>query len=224
MPKPAIVTAESVRAAAAELIAKGQQPSVRRVRELIGGGNPNTINAVLRELRNEALAAPMPIDDAVARAIRAQIARAREEACTQLEERLAAAESDVVALTATGEAAARQIAELAAAVADSNAQRNRLAGQLEEARARTDQLQAAFDRAAEAHKQELEELRERLAAALQGQAIAEMRVQHERELREAVERTVPAAESGPPSAKARRRASAPPARKPDTRPVRGSGK
>jgi colicin import membrane protein len=110
-------TPEAIEAAAERLVAKGEKPSVRAVRAELGGGSPNTINAVLGAWKAKRPAAQdegLSLSVELQRVILGEIAQAVAAARADLGEELAEVKETLIE---TGEeyrqqTAARETAEL----------------------------------------------------------------------------------------------------------------
>ena len=130
------ITFEQVAAAADALAGEGQQPTIRAVRERLGGtGSPNTIHKHLtawREARPIAAAAAPELPQALAAAIAAEIERAAAAARGEIEGRLVQAQAEAVELAAAGETLETERDELATQVAALTTERDTLAGKAEQ--------------------------------------------------------------------------------------------
>lgn len=147
-----LVTRESVFGAAEALAAEqgGKSPSVRRIRERLGGGSPNAITEFLREWRDGQLAARaasvIQVDDATLRAIESQLKMVSEAARADLQERLRAAEADIEELVAVGHELETRAAGLTAELASAKDELQQRCGEI---RQLTADVEKASVRAAE---------------------------------------------------------------------------
>ena len=107
MARPGI-TCEQVAATADALVADGQQPTIRAVRERLGTGSPNTIHRCLTNWRAERPAPTPPpaprLPDELQRALAEALERAAARAKADVEARLVQAQSELAELAAGGEA------------------------------------------------------------------------------------------------------------------------
>ena len=101
------VTFEQVAAVADALVGAGQQPTIRAVREGLGGtGSPNTIHKLLakwRDARPVAIASAPELPQALVTALANEIARATSQARSEAEARLAAEQADAKRLADDGD-------------------------------------------------------------------------------------------------------------------------
>ena len=171
------ITFEQVAAAADALAGEGQQPTIRAVRERLGGtGSPNTIHKHLtawREARPIAVAAAPELPQALAAAIAAEIERAAAAARGEIEGRLVQAQAEAVELAAAGETLETERDELATQVAALTTERDTLAGKAEQQAADlADQAQRIQreQQAAEAARVELATARLKIEAQVERQA------------------------------------------------------
>ena len=171
------ITFEQVAAAADALAGEGQQPTIRAVRERLGGtGSPNTIHKHLtawREARPIAVTAAPELPQALAAAIAAEIERAAAAARGEIEGRLVQAQAEAVELAAAGETLETERDELATQVAALTTERDTLAGKAEQQAADlADQAQRIQreQQAAEAARVELATARLKIEAQVERQA------------------------------------------------------
>lgn len=206
-----LVTRELVFEAAEALVAElgGKSPSVRRVRERLGGGSPNAITEFLREWRDTQVAirsaATIQVDDATLRAIETQLKAVSEAARADLQERLRMAEADIEELTAVGRELETRVAGLTAEFAAAKDELQQRCGEIRQLTADVEKTSAlaaeevaiARDaieherRAAEAAKVELGRMEVRLEKMAEvGRECAGLRtaLEHERKLRTDAER------------------------------------
>lgn len=146
----AIVTFESVAAAADTLQATGQRASVRAVIASLGGGSPN---AVLRLLAEYKAGRPVvrindtELDLRITDAIRVQMQRVSEQAAQAAEERAAGIDDDLQALAEAQAAAELQIATLTAERDTAQAQ---VANFFEQLKITQDEAERAAEQSAQA--------------------------------------------------------------------------
>jgi colicin import membrane protein len=155
----AIVSFETVAAAAEALQADGQRPSVRAVIATLGGGSPNAVLKHLAEWKAGRPQVAVPdanLDPRIANAIVDQMRRVAAEASNAAEERAAGVEEDLQALAEAQQALERQIETVTGERDACRLQAEELAGRLAEA-------QAGFDREREQHVLAVVALREELA-------------------------------------------------------------
>lgn len=166
----AIVTFESVAAAAETLQAAGQRASVRAVIAALGGGSPNAVLKLLAEYkagRPVVRIADTELDPRITDAIRVQMQRVSEQAAQAAEERAAGIDDDLQALAEAQAAAEQQIAMLTTERDTAQAQAADFVEQLKT-------TQADAERAAEQSAQAVAAVRADLASerARQEQAAA----------------------------------------------------
>jgi chromosome segregation ATPase len=187
----AIVSFETVAAAAEKLQAAGQRASVRAVIAELGGGSPNTVLKLLGEWkagRPVVRIADTDLDPRITDSIKVQMQRIAEQAAAAAEERAAAIDEDLQALAEAQAAAEQQITGLTAERDTAQAQAADFVEQLAAAQADAARYQAQAAEALAAVRQELasERLRhEHAAAAL---ARAEVRLESLPTLQGEVER------------------------------------
>lgn len=144
----ALVTFESVAAAAESLQAAGQRASVRAVIAALGGGSPNTVLKLIGEWkagRPVVRVADTELDARITDAIRVQMQRIAEQAAAAAEERAAALDEDLQVLAEAQATAEQQITALAGERDKAQAQAADFVEQLkaEQAEAERHQVQAA---------------------------------------------------------------------------------
>lgn len=159
------VTYEQVAAAADGMLAEGDKPTLRSLRERLRGGSPNTIHRHFvrwRELRPRAAAPAPELPTAVSRGIQAAIEQAAAEARAESEADLVQAQSSAAELAATGEELERECEALRDAVTTLTRERDTLEGRAAEQSADLLRATAEFERERARLHEELE--RERTAA------------------------------------------------------------
>lgn len=132
-PRPG-VTFEQVAASATKMFDHGTNPTIRNIREAIGG-SPNTIQKHLATWREGRLKATTEIPALPANltaTIAAEIARAAAEAKTEVEDMLAQAQSENSELAIAGEALEQEREDLQEQLRELTAQYNNLLGKSEE--------------------------------------------------------------------------------------------
>ena len=170
------ITFEQVAAAAEALVGEGQQPTIRAMRERLGGGSPNTIHKHLtawREARPVAAAAAPGLPQALTAAIAAEIERAAAKARAEIEGRLLQAQAEAAELAAAGEAIEAERDALADQVAKLTRERDVLTGKAEQQAAElADQAQRIEreQQAAESARVELATARLKIEAQAERQA------------------------------------------------------
>lgn len=129
-----IATYENVAAACESLVAAGKTPSVRLVREVLGGGSPNKITPLVSqwkaqrvEVKKEAVA----IDPRVGTLIAEMIETAANNARREAEGRLAETEGDLEVVAKVGREAEEKIADLEIKLTSAEILSQTQAGQLE---------------------------------------------------------------------------------------------
>ena len=176
----AIVTFESVAAAAEALQAAGQRASVRAVTAAIGGGSPNTVLKLLGEWkagRPVVRIADTELDPKITGAIVEQMQRVASAAAAAAEERAAGVDEDLQALSEAQAAAEQQITALSAERDMARVQAADLAEQLESTQADARRAAQQADANAAALRQELATERSRQEATAAALARAEVRLE-----------------------------------------------
>ncbi len=129
-----LVTFESVAAAAEVIDATGKRPSVRAIAAALGGGSPNSILMHLRDWqsgRPVARIADMDIDAQIIDGIKKQMQRIAAGAAATAEEKAAATEDDLQAVSAEQAQAKQQIETLTDELDKSRYQVNALTKKVE---------------------------------------------------------------------------------------------
>ena len=130
------ITYEQVAAVADAIMAEGQQPTIRSVRErLRNTGSPNTIHKHLTtwaEARPVAAMAAPELPRALVTAFAAEIDRAASQARAEVEARLVHAQAEAADLAAAGEVLEGERDELLEQVASLTSERDTLAGKAEQ--------------------------------------------------------------------------------------------
>jgi colicin import membrane protein len=176
----AIVTFESVAAAAETLQAAGQRASVRAVTAAIGGGSPNTVLKLLGEWkagRPVVRIADTELDPKITTAIVEQMQRVATAAAAAAEERAAGVDEDLQALSEAQAAAEQQINTLSAERDTARVQAAELAEQLESTQDEAHRAAEQATAAAAGLRQELATERQRQEAAAAALARAEVRLE-----------------------------------------------
>lgn len=143
-----LVTRESVFQAAEALAAEqgGKSPSVRRVRERLGGGSPNDITQLLREWRvtqgASRSASAIQVDGAILRAIETQLKAVSEAAQADVIERLRLADGDIEELTVAGRELETRVAGLTAELASARAELQQRCGEIRQLTAEVEKASA----------------------------------------------------------------------------------
>lgn len=176
----AIVTFESVAAAAETLQAAGQRASVRAVIAALGGGSPNSVLKLLAEWkagRPVVRIADTELDHRITDAIKAQMQRVAEQAAAAAEERAGALDEDLQALAEAQAAAEQQITALIAERDTAQAQAADFFEKLKEARGEAERAAEQSAQALAALRQELTSEHARLEGAAAELARAEVRLE-----------------------------------------------
>ena len=176
----AIVTFESVAAAAETLQAAGQRASVRAVMAAIGGGSPNTVLKLLGEWkagRPVVRAADTELDPKITAAIVEQMQRVATAAAAAAEERAAGVDEDLQALSEAQAAAEQQINTLTTERDAAQAQAAATDEQLQATQAEANRAAQQATTAAAALRQELATERTRQEATAAALARAEVRLE-----------------------------------------------
>lgn len=129
------ITFEQVAAAVDALVAQGQQPTIRAIRERLGTGSPNTVHKHLtawREARPVAGVAAQELPQALMAAIAAEIGRAAAQSRAEIEGRLVQAQGEAAELATAGELIEAERDALATQVAELTRERDTLAGKAEQ--------------------------------------------------------------------------------------------
>jgi colicin import membrane protein len=143
------VTLDQVTAAADALVADGEKPTLRAVRERLRGGSPNTIHRHLvrwRELRPRAAAPAPDLPNGVVRGILMAIEQAVAEARAELEGDLVQAQTVAGDLAATGEELEQERDHLLAQVASLTSERDTLVGRAAEQTSELERLDEELER------------------------------------------------------------------------------
>lgn len=156
------VTFEQVAQVADALVGAGQQPTIRAVREGLGGtGSPNTVHRHLRAWRDArpvAIASSPELPQALVAALATEIKRAASQARAEVEAALVAEQADSKRLAEDGDAKDAEIEALQAQVAALTTERDTLAGKTAQQAADLADAQQRVEReqqAAEAARVEL---------------------------------------------------------------------
>ena len=187
----AIVSFETVAAAAEKLQAAGQRASVRAVIAELGGGSPNTVLKLLGEWkagRPVVRIADTDLDPRITDSIKVQMQRIAEQAAAAAEERAAAIDEDLQALAEAQAAAEQQITGLTAERDTAQQQAADFVEQLAAAQADAERHQAQAAEALAAVRQELASERQRFEQAAASLARAEVRLEALPALQSEVER------------------------------------
>lgn len=178
--KQALVTFESVAAAAESLASGGQRPSVRAVIAVLGGGSPNAVLPHLqawKAARPTVKAADVTIDPRIASILAEQIGAAVTDATRAAEARAADLEADAEAVAEAGRLAEARADELAAELGRVQTENQQLTGRVATLAEEVDQVKK--DAAAAIAEARADTQRERDAAeqARQSLARAELRLE-----------------------------------------------
>ena len=114
------ITYEQVAQVADKMVADGQQPTIRAVREALGTGSPNTVHSHLtawRAARPQAQAQAPELPGELVLAIAQEIERAAARARSEIEGRLVDAQTEAGELATAGAALEVELAERLAEVA-----------------------------------------------------------------------------------------------------------
>ena len=176
----AIVSFETVAAAAEALKISGQSPSVRNVTAKLGGGSPNSVLQHLNEWkagRPVVRAAETALDSRITSAIADQMQRIASEAAAAAEERAKSVADDLQMLSEAQHAAEQQIALL---IQERDAALELAHGQtqtIETAKADAERLKQAADKNAIALRNDVDKERARQEQASAALARAEVRLE-----------------------------------------------
>ncbi len=181
------ILATHVIAAAEALLAEGQQPTIRAVRERLGDtGSPNTIQRHLslwRKARPQETA-PRELPQGLSNAIAAELAKAAAGAREAAQAEIDQAQAEAAELAAAGEVLEAKHDELTKQFEQLRSEKDILSGRLEAMLTQADRLNVALDAARHEAQEAL-----RAAATAQAQAQAqqeraqraEAALEHERE-------------------------------------------
>ena len=125
------ITAAQVAQAADALVGEGKQPTIRGVRDRLGGGSPNTVHRHLtawRETRPPAVAAAPELPASLTASIAAEIERATAKARAEIEGYLVQAQTEAADLAQAGEVLEAEREALTEQVAALTRERDILAG------------------------------------------------------------------------------------------------
>lgn len=176
----AIVTFESVAAAAEALQAAGQRASVRAVTAAIGGGSPNTVLKLLADWKSGrpvVRIADTELDPRITTAIVEQMQRVATAAAAAAEERAAGIDEDLQALSEAQAAAEQQITVLTSERDAAQAQAADFVAQLKEAQADAEREKEQTTATADALRHDLATERQRLETTVATLARAEVRLE-----------------------------------------------
>lgn len=178
------VSYEQVKAAADTLVAEGRKPTLRAVREQLGGtGSPNTIQRHLtkwRDARPQGPTVTVELPQTIIREIHAEIARAADTARAEIQERLAESEQEAADLAREGERLQEQNERLEARLAELTTERDVLAGKAEEQGKELVRLGHELDRERNATEQaRIEVAQARLTTDAQGKQLETMALELE---------------------------------------------
>ena len=151
MARPGI-SYEEVKAAAEELVAEQQKPTLRAVRERLGGGSPNAIHrhwtAWQGRQKPAARALPEPNPRLLA-ALGAELSKVAEEAGAEANAELAVALRDLAEYAARGEAMEAELTKVQEQLAQLASERDTLAGKASEQAEEISRLQHEAERGRE---------------------------------------------------------------------------
>jgi hypothetical protein len=125
------ITAAQVAQAADALVGEGKQPTIRGVRDRLGGGSPNTVHRHLtawQETRPPAVAAAPELPASLTASIAAEIERATAKARAEIEGYLVQAQTEAADLAQAGEVLEAEREALTEQVAALTRERDTLAG------------------------------------------------------------------------------------------------
>ena len=125
------ITAAQVAQAADALVGEGKQPTIRGVRDRLGGGSPNTVHRHLtawRETRPQPVAAAPELPASLTASIAAEIERATAKARAEIEGYLVQAQTEAADLAQAGEVLEVEREALTEQVAALTRERDTLAG------------------------------------------------------------------------------------------------
>lgn len=149
MARPGI-TYEQVQAAAEGLLAKGDRPVIRLIRERLGDtGSPNTIHKHLvrwREAHPDAQPQAPDLSPTLAKAIGAEIESAVRAATTAVNARLVDAQAEAAALSAAGQLLENECEALTLRVNTLTSERDRMSGVVGEQSDRIAQMRDEIER------------------------------------------------------------------------------
>lgn len=168
-----ITTYENVAAACEALKAKGETPSVRKVRAAIGGGSPNTVSLLLAQWKSSQVSvetARIQIDPRIDALIGEMVTKAVEAAGAEALRQVEAAKDDLALMAEVGRAAEEKIVDLEINLTGAQAQAQGQAGQIE---ALTAQLEAIKKESAERIRSAEEKASLSIAAANEATAKAQ---------------------------------------------------
>jgi colicin import membrane protein len=125
------ITAAQVAQAADALVGEGKQPTIRGVRDRLGGGSPNTVHRHLtawRETRPQPVATAPELPASLTASIAAEIERATAKARAEIEGYLVQAQTEAADLAQAGEVLEAEREALTEQVAVLTRERDTLAG------------------------------------------------------------------------------------------------
>jgi len=176
----ALVSFESVAAAAESLIKDGGKASVRAVIAVLGGGSPNAVLPLLNEWkagRPRVTASDIALDPRIAALIAEQISTASAQAAKSAEEKAADVQADAEAVAEAGRDAEAKAAELEQALQEASTQVKAKGRALEDLAAeRTRDAQIALEKLTTLQAQ-FDSERQRADHAVQTVAKDEVRLQ-----------------------------------------------
>ena len=187
----ALVTYESVAAAAEAIQQAGGKPSVRAVMSQLGGGSPNAIGPLLNEWRAGrplVRASDIELDPRIAQLIAEQVQKAASDAARAAEERAATVQEDAEAVAEAGREAEAEAQRLTVALEAAHDEAARMTDELERMREQSERDSKASAEREAALKAEAEAERARGDQVAAQLAKAEVRLEALPELHAELER------------------------------------
>lgn len=187
----AVITQDSVYAAAEALEARGLRVSVRAIRDHLGGGSPNLITPLLaswRAKRPQVAQATIQLDPRIGQLIADQVQVAAGEAARRADERATEAEDTLQLCQQENAELAEQLVAATTALDDVRAQREQQAGTIAELREDLARTRAEALEEIEAADAKADRERESAETARQALARAELRLEALPRLEAEVER------------------------------------
>lgn len=164
MPRPSL-SYEAVETAATNLVKSGETPTLRAVRDALGGGSMTSIQPLLKKWSDtqapKASAASFEVPARLRDALAAEFARVAADARVESEAKLLQAEADITGLAADGQRAEEELESAREELTRITTERDTLAGKNSEQSDEIERLKSELARA----REETDDTRQKLARA-----------------------------------------------------------